>query len=51
MPCSSISTRSRPRLRLRSSRHWTSFYRKYVPLSVQEYLRLCQTRDEAESVE
>ena len=26
-------------------------YLKYVPLSVQEYLRLCQTRDEAESAE
>ena len=26
-------------------------YRKYVPLSVQEYLQLCQTRDEAESAE
>lgn len=26
-------------------------YRKYVPLSVQEYLRLCQTRDEAETAE
>ena len=26
-------------------------YLKYVPLSVQEYLRLCQTRDEAESAD
>ena len=26
-------------------------YRKYVPLSVQEYLRLCQTRDETETAD